>query len=52
MNGIFFSAIDGPNPPTPFPEGEGGDFDVSSRVCGYAVGKVAAALRATDTKTS
>ena len=39
---------DRPNPPTPFPSGEGGDSDVSVRVYGYTVGKVAAEFRAAD----
>ncbi len=34
----------GPSPPTPFPEGEGGDLDASAAEGEYAVGKAAATL--------
>jgi hypothetical protein len=41
-----------PNPPTPFPEGEGGDSDEGICLCGYAVGKGAAELHATHLCTA
>ena len=37
-----------PTPPTPFPEGEGGDLDESAGVATYAVGKEAADFLATS----
>jgi len=42
----------GPNPPTPFPAGEGGDFADGACVSDYLVGKDAVKFLAADTITA